>query len=1833
MADAKKSLRKKRGTAKAQFHRFTNTFAKEKKEVDNIEVLKLMMNDLESAYKEMETKHQRYTESLDSGDEDDKQELTEKEEDIEKVYQELCAARTEMAKLVKNQKPTSSEASTRTRPTVKTTEQLKIKRLDTPTFSGRIRDYPSFKHDFENHVVVSYGKDPFALKGCLSGEALTSVKGVDNDYDEMFRRLDLKYGRPEKLTDAVLAELKRLKRIPDNDYRKFVSMVDVVERCWLDLKRLDLETEMNTTTMISQIERLLPSIQKREWSLQKHRAEAKKHLVKFPDFLHFLLEEKQAMEYMEDDMREMNPLSITKGKIHNAMGSVEEEFTSENSNDDSTCLLQNQIQENQKAIQQVIEGLAQVTKVMSQPNHFAPAAGTHTQLGLQRKRCWFHNTDNHEITQCTGFSSQENKIKVELIKKNGACFSCLKSGHIARNCTERKQCGILLQDGKTNCGKYHHSLLHLASIEGFAFHNSGQPTNKHHNQNRVLLMVSSVKSRSQGINTLWDPGANVSLISHDAARRLGLKGSTIELAITKVGNTTDRIKSKEYTLPLTDTEGKVWQICVYGMDEVTTNLEESDVSKVVHFFPEISLEDIERPKGKIELLIGADCCELLPNKVNQIGSLQLMKNQFGHCLRGSHPNLGSNGKVNHVVVKIHFLNGRTTQVNDLRPSTTRNIKNELDLFFNVESLGTHCIPKCGECRCGKCAPGSRRISLQEERELKMIKDGLRHDPEQNVWTIQYPWIKDPHELPNNFPAAFSQLKTTEKRLKKLGESHSQAYDLQVNDMINRGIAKKLTSQELSSYQGPVHYIPHHEVMKPDSKSTPIRIVFNSSSSYMGHKLNDYWAKGPNMMNDLLGVLVRFRQGYVAMANDIAKMYNTVRLSPLDQSTHRFLWRNFDQSKPPDHYQLSAVTFGDKPSGAIALVALQKTAELGKTEYPEAADVILKNSYVDDILNSTDSIEDVNRLASEVEALLAAGGFKLKDWIISKGHNESVDINRSVSNNLNISETKQEKVLGMLWDPHKDFFKFQVKVNFSLKQRKQYIENNLLSPDDLKSHSPTMLTRRMVVSQAARVYDPLGLVIPATLLAKVLIRKLCMKGEDDCKANFDWDEIMPEQMKKEWLDFFTELYQLESLQFPRCVKPLNATMEQPWLIVFSDGSQSAYGTCAYIRWMTKTGRCESFLLAAKNRIAPIRQLTIPRLELCGAVLASRLRESLLKEMNITFGRVIHLIDSMIVRAQIQKESYRFKPFVATRLGEIQETTKPSEWWCIPSEENPADLTTRITKASELKEDSMWQRGPKFLEQPVELWPIRKEEAEKMELPDNIVAAGTAANVNVKVKETETPMINLCDIKLENFKSYEKLIRVTSMLLKIAKQRSFKCAGKKISQENIREAESTWITFVQKSLPTDWKIRFQRLGVIKNDHKVIVVGSRIENWMKATWNQTSFPLLPAKHLFTQLVILSMHNKDHLGVESTLAKLRARFWVPQARRIIRSIKSKCVNCRKKEKILCTQEMGQIPPYRLQPSPPFLYTAVDLFGPFTIRDTVKKRTHGKAYGVIFNCLTTRAVYIDLADGYDTDSFILVLRRFISIRGNPRKVRSDPGSQLIAAGKEIRQIMEDWNWDKIHTISRNERIEWDVNKSANAPWENGCSESLIKSVKRNLTLSIGTSILSFSDLQTILFESANLLNERPIGTKTTDPNEGSYLCPNDIILGRATSQIPAGSFEESCDTRKRWIFVQQIINTFWKKWQRDYFHTLLIRQKWHTATRNLSVGDIVMVQDSTAMRGQWKLAQVAVADPGSDGKVRDVSLRYKHQNIGARCSGQQDVLINRSIHKLVLLLPVEEQL
>lgn len=205
--------------------------------------------------------------------------------------------------------------------------------------------------------------------------------------------------------------------------------------------------------------------------------------------------------------------------------------------------------------------------------------------------------------------------------------------------------------------------------------------------------------------------------------------------------------------------------------------------------------------------------------------------------------------------------------------------------------------------------------------------------------------------------------------------------------------------------------------------------------------------------------------------------------------------------------------------------------------------------------------------------------------------------------------------------------------------------------------------------------------------------------------------------------------------------------------------------------------------------------------------------------------------------------------------------------------------------------------------------------------------------------------------------------------------------------------------------------------------------------------------------------------------------------------------------------------------------------------------------------------------------------------------------------------------------------------ESADAPWENGCTESLIKLAKRGMVLAVGDSILSFWELQTALFEVANLINERPIGIKPeNNPDLGTYLSPNDLLLGRASNKVPGGIWKDTPNTR-RLHFRERIVSSFWKRLQWDYFSTLIVRQKWYSERRNMQPGDIVLVQDSNTVRGNWNMAEIVKAELGTVGRVRDVRIRYKAQKPGGRYGGQVDILVNRSEHHLVVILPADEQI
>ena len=326
-------------------------------------------------------------------------------------------------------------------------------------------------------------------------------------------------------------------------------------------------------------------------------------------------------------------------------------------------------------------------------------------------------------------------------------------------------------------------------------------------------------------------------------------------------------------------------------------------------------------------------------------------------------------------------------------------------------------------------------------------------------------------------------------------------------------------------------------------------------------------------------------------------------------------------------------------------------------------MILKNTYMDDVLDSVSSREEASRVINHVQELLKKGNFYCKSWVVSgrgePGETSLPDQARSSPLPVRPGEAslpgqtseETERVLGMDWDPVEDQFRFKVKLNFSPRKRKVRTEPDL-NIAQIPAGVPIALTKRMILSQVNGIYDRMGLAGPITVKATILTRTLWAR-----EPRLGWDDPIPDQLRHEWVEVFREPFELEQTTFTRSLKHEDA-VGNPSLIVFSDGSTEAFGACSHARWALTSGGFGCKLIASKNRLAPLRRITIVRIELCGAVLSKRLRAFIEEETRYRFESCYHIVDSEIVRAMIQKESYGFNSFVTTRIGEIQNATDPA-----------------------------------------------------------------------------------------------------------------------------------------------------------------------------------------------------------------------------------------------------------------------------------------------------------------------------------------------------------------------------------------------------------------------------------------------------------------------------------------------------------------------------------------------------------------------------------------------
>nr|XP_054761134.1 uncharacterized protein LOC129267449 [Lytechinus pictus] len=864
-------------------------------------------------------------------------------------------------------------------------------------------------------------------------------------------------------------------------------------------------------------------------------------------------------------------------------------------------------------------------------------------------RCWLCKSSEHWVDQCKKVLEKSQQERFQLLKENRACFSCLKRAgkdHNMKTCKRRKRCTAMINGEQ--CSAFHHPLLQremqprtdiVSSVTG----NSGL---------LPVLTVKLVSSNGQMklVNCLLDSGAQVSLIKNSVAEDQKLRSKCTTINLTKVGCVTEQIRTKLYRIKIQSLDDhRIFAVDAIGLDCINEDITEVNVGDLAERF-NIRKELLHRNSGcAIDLLVGVDHAKMHTGETRQSGKLVARHSPLGWVIFGATNDQATMSTVLNVV-----------------------LSNPIDLreFWTTESMGVCYSPD--NCQLSG-------LSRQEADECKLISDSCKKVG--NQWLVPYPWCKDPNQLPDNRSKAEKMLYATERKLAK-NPQHAEAYDNQIKEMVENNCAQKLSEDESRTYAGPVHYVSHHAVIRPDKKSTPVRIVLNSSASYQGHSLNDYWMKGPNFLNRLFGVLLRFRQHEVALCADISKMYHRVMIPEEDQQVHRFLWRNLDQDRKPDVYVMKVVTFGDKPSPAMAQMALRKTAEEGADKYPEAASAIKKDTYMDDICVSVPTVAEAEKLSSDIDKVLADGGFKVKGWRSNKALSRYLDETEGKPRLL--EAISDDKVLGVVWENDTDIFSYKVKMS----------ENAI---------HLTMITKRGILSQVARVFNPIGFTTAFVIRAKIGLQKMWEQG-------LDWDDVLPKESQAEWRRLFEEMEKLSNIRFERCITPAGA-IGRPTLCIFCDASLDAFGAVAYLRWEVKGGRYDVRFLTAKSRVTPLKQLTVPRLELQGAVLASRLYTAIMNEMTLNLDEVIFMTDSLITLSWIKSRARSFKMFVATRVGEIQGSTNPSHWRHIPGDVDVADDLTRGLNADQLND--RWHRGPDFLRKPKSEWPEEAKVEKKSE----------------------------------------------------------------------------------------------------------------------------------------------------------------------------------------------------------------------------------------------------------------------------------------------------------------------------------------------------------------------------------------------------------------------------------------------------------------------------------------------------------------------------------------
>ncbi|XP_067949833.1 uncharacterized protein [Watersipora subatra] len=878
------------------------------------------------------------------------------------------------------------------------------------------------------------------------------------------------------------------------------------------------------------------------------------------------------------------------------------------------------------------------------------------------KGCVHCKLDNHQVSECRKLQRLPKAEKSSTIRQLSLCFKCVRPGHLYKECATKLKCSV--------CGKSHATVHHDPNFKPRKEITQTQPnppatTNSGTQRVQVLPNETNPKSEPPGntTKTVLATTTTNGLTTMAIPVKMSVPSGKSMLVYALLDNMSDACYASPQVLKRLEAKVSVIEpnVTIHTMNgQQTSDIERYDNLHLTGFMNDSSAtinaykRNIQCDKSQlpspeqakrfrhmsdiakhmpplldipIGLLIGMNYTEViqpLETRTSTKGEPFAVKTLFGWTMCGGRePILPVNRKA--------YMTSAGKEIMDL-----------LEQDF-------------------KDAESDDKLSQQDIRFLKIMEQRTEVDRSGN-YIMPLPFTAPP-TLPNNRAQAEQRFKGLLKKF-NADASYQGEYNNFMQDLIDSGHAEEAPS---TTESGKVWFLPHFGVRH--KRKGKLRVVFDASAKFKGVALNDELLSGPDNLNSLLGILLRFRREPVAITCDIQQMFLNFIVDRPDRDFLRFLWTG-ENGKIKD-YRMTKHLFGAASSPGVATYGLRRIADDYKEEHQHAAKFLKEEFYVDDGVTSVSTEEQAIDLITNAVKICTKANIRLHKF---NSNRKTVllaipESERSEQiKNINIFEEQlpNERTLGMEWNLQSDSFHFSAPET-----------NN------------AMITKRNVLSKIAQIYDPMGLISPLILKGKLILQRVTA-------ADLEWDQLLEPGDMREWRDWLNDIGKLANFSIKRCLKP-PGNIKTIQLHHFSDASSQGYGACSYLRYTTAEGEIACHLIMSKSRVAPLKKVTtIPRLELQGAVTACRLANLLRKELKLPIDKEFYWTDSTITLGYIHNEAKRFHVYVANRVAEIRNSSDASQWKKVSTKDNPADLTSRGCMAEQVQVET-WLTGPAFLKQ--------------------------------------------------------------------------------------------------------------------------------------------------------------------------------------------------------------------------------------------------------------------------------------------------------------------------------------------------------------------------------------------------------------------------------------------------------------------------------------------------------------------------------------------------------